>query len=185
VHLAAITRIVLNTGIRPPKEVLTMKKEHVNSGDVARYVTVDQRDVLLPSKSVLVAKGKDGKPRVVPLNLTAQNVFRILVEDSTTGEWLFTNRKGEPIKARPYDLRHTFATRLVERGVHHFVISALLGHATPIAGFGYASRMTPGYAHATWEAMVDAVKTLDLPIAPPETANDQPEAQIQHLRKIS
>ncbi|HEY0349162.1 MAG TPA: tyrosine-type recombinase/integrase, partial [Pyrinomonadaceae bacterium] len=86
---------------------------------------------------------------------------------------------------RPYDLRHTFATRLVERGVHHFVISALLGHATPIAGFGYASRMTPGYAHATWEAMVDAVKTLDLPIAPPETANDQPEAQIQHLRKIS
>jgi integrase len=201
-HLAAITRIVLNTGIRPPKEVLTMKKEHVNTSDVARYVTVDQRDVLLPPKSVLVAKGKDGKPRVVPLNLTAQNVFRILVEDSTTGAWLFTNRKGEPIRAikkgfaaacaragidnlRPYDLRHTFATRLVERGVHHFVISALLGHATPIAGFGYASRMTPGYAHATWEAMVDAVKTLDSPIAPPETANDQQEARTQHLRKIS
>src|SRR5260370_21314035 len=81
-HLAAITRIVLNTGIRPPKEVLVMRKEHVNLGDVARYVIVDQRDVLLPSKSALVAKGTDGKPRFVPLNLTAQNAFSILFQHS-------------------------------------------------------------------------------------------------------
>jgi integrase len=64
---------------------------------------------------------------------------------------------------RPYDLRHTFATRLVERGVHHFVISALLGHSTPVTGFGYASRITPGYAHATWDAMVAAVESLEHP----------------------
>ena len=63
-----------------------------------------------------------------------------------------------------YDLRHTFATRLVERGVHHFVISALLGHAVPLSGFGYASRITPGYAHATWEAMVSAVASLEQPV---------------------
>jgi integrase len=64
---------------------------------------------------------------------------------------------------RPYDLRHTFATRLVERGVHHFVISALLGHAMPLTGFGFASRITPGYAHATWDAMVAAVESLEHP----------------------
>ena len=115
------------------------------------------------------------------MNQTAQKVFTVLIEDSTTGEWLFTNRKGEPIKAikkrfaatcaragienlRPYDLRHTFATRLLEQGVHHYVISALLGHATPMAGFGYASRMTPGYAHATWDAMVEAVAKLEQPL---------------------
>ena len=63
-----------------------------------------------------------------------------------------------------YDLRHTFATRLPERGVHHFVISALLGHSTPMTGFGYASRMTAGYAHATWDTMVTAVATLDQPL---------------------
>lgn len=123
----------------------------------------------------------DGKPRVLPLNLTAQNVFRILLEDATTGEWLFTNRKDEPIKSikkgfaaacvraaienlRPYDLRHTFATRLLERGIHHFVISALLGHATPMPGFGYASRMTPGYAHGTWETIVETVATRENPL---------------------
>ncbi len=43
------------------------------------------------------------------------------------------------------------------------MISALLGHATPMTGFGAASRMTPGYAHATWDAMVDAVAKLEQP----------------------
>src|SRR6266496_2213801 len=182
-HLAAISRIVLNTGIRPPKEVLAIRKEHVNLGAEARYCRLEKGEVLVPPKAVLVAKGKDGKPRVLPLNQSAQKIFRILLEDSTTGEWLFTNRKNEPIKTikkgfsaackrsgiedlRPYDLRHTFATRLLERGVHHFVISALLGHATPMTGFGAASRMTPGYAHATWDTMVTAVAALEQPLPP-------------------
>jgi integrase len=180
-HLVAISRIVLHTGIRPPKEVLALRKEHVNLSNEARYCRGKHGDVLVPPNAVLVAKGKDGKPRVLPLNVPAQNVFRILLEDATTGEWLFTNRKAEPIKSikkgfaaacaragienlRPYDLRHTFATRLLERGVHHFVISALLGHSTPMTGFAAASRMTPGYAHATWDTMVAAVATLEQPL---------------------
>lgn len=180
-HLAAISRIVLNTGIRPPKEVLAIKKEHVNLADEARYYKVEKTDVLIPPQALLIAKGKDGKPRVVPLNAPARNVFKILVEDTTTGEWLFTNRDGGPMKAikkgflaaceraeiedlRPYDLRHTFATRLVERGVHHYVISALLGHSTPSTGFGHASRITPGYGHVTWDTMVRAVESLERPL---------------------
>ncbi|MGB9178894.1 MAG: tyrosine-type recombinase/integrase [Pyrinomonadaceae bacterium] len=179
-HLAAISRIILNTGIKPPKEVLSIKKEHVNLSEEARYYRVDKIDVLIPPRAVLVAKGKDGKPRVLPLNGVAQKVFTILVKDTTTGVWLFTNRKGERMKSikkgftaacvraeikdlRPYDLRHSFATRLLDRGVHQYVISALLGHTMPVTGFGYASRITPGYAHATWEAMVEAVETLEYP----------------------
>jgi integrase len=177
-HLAAVSRIVLNTGSRPPKEVLAIRKEHVNLGDDARYCRVEKGEVLIPPKAVTVAKGKDGKPRVLPLNQTAQKVFRILLENSTTSGWLFTNRKDAPTKAikkgfaaacaragienlRPYDLRHTFATRLLEQGVHQYVISALLGHATPMIGFGAASRMTAGYAHATWDMMVTAVAMLE------------------------
>ncbi len=37
--------------------------------------------------------------------------------------------------------------------MHSFIISALLGHSTPTAGFGVGSRITSGYAHATWGAM--------------------------------
>jgi integrase len=203
-HLAAISRIVLNTGIRPPKEVLAIRKEHVNLGAEARYCRVEQGDVLVPPYAVLIAKGKDGKPRVLPLNHAAQNVFRILLEDATTGDWLFTNRKDEPIKAikkgfaaacaragienlRPYDLRHTFATRLLERGVHHFVISALLGHSTPMTGFAAASRMTPGYAHATWDTMVTAVATLEqpLPLKQISFAVSGSVPKMDQVRKVS
>ncbi|HEY8224867.1 MAG TPA: tyrosine-type recombinase/integrase [Pyrinomonadaceae bacterium] len=196
-HLTAITRIVLNTGIRTPKEVLAITKEHVNLGDEARYCKVEQGDVLIPPKAVLVAKGKDGKPRVLPLNRTALGVFKVLAADQTTGEWLFTNRDGEPVKAikkgfaaacvragiedlRAYDLRHTFATRLVERGVHHFVISALLGHSTPMTGFGFSSRMTPGYAHATWDTMVAAVATLEEELLQLK----QHAAKLDQVRKV-
>jgi hypothetical protein len=68
----------------------------------------------------------------------------VLVGDETTGRWLFS-KNGQPIKSikkgfssaceragiedlRPYDLRHTFATRLVERNVQTIIISELLGH---------------------------------------------------------
>jgi integrase len=147
------SRIVLNTGIRPPKEVLSIKKEHVNLSNESRYFRLGKTDLLIPPKAVLVAKGKNGRPRVLPLNRSAQAVFKLLLADNTTGECLFLNRAGEPMKAikkgfaaacvraaisdlRPYDLRHTFATRLLERGVHQFVISTLLGHSTPASGFG-------------------------------------------------
>jgi site-specific recombinase XerD len=61
---------------------------------------------------------------------------------------------------RPYDLRHTFATRLVERNVHVLIISESLGHSTLVSGFGFASCITPGYAHAAWDAMRRAVDSL-------------------------
>jgi integrase len=82
---------------------------------------------------------------MIPLNSTAETVFEVLCGDETTGRWLFA-KDGKPIKSikkgfaraceragiddlRPYDLRHTFATRLVERNVHILIISELLGHA--------------------------------------------------------
>ena len=66
---------------------------------------------------------------------------------------------------RTYDLRHTFATRLVERNVQTIIISELLGHSQPLQGFGHASRITPGYAHATYDAMRRAVDSLEYPAA--------------------
>ena len=108
----------------------------------------------------------------------ARNVFKVLIEDATTGEWLFTNRDGGPLQAikkgfaaacvraetedlRPYDLRHTFATRLVERGVHHFVISALLGHNDAPNRVRLRVTHHARFAHATWDAMVAAVESLE------------------------
>jgi integrase len=131
---------------------------------------------MIPPHSVFVANGKDGTTRMVPLNETAERIFDVLCGDVTTGRWLFA-KDGQPFKSikkgwqracgrasiddlRPYDLRHTFATRLVERNVHILIISELLGHSQPARGFGSVSRITPGYAHATWDTMRKAVDSL-------------------------
>lgn len=44
--------------------------------------------------AVLVAKGKNGRPRGLPLNGTEQKVFFHLVGNATTNGWLYTNPKG-------------------------------------------------------------------------------------------
>ena len=174
--LSALCRIILNTGLRPPKEILLMGKDHVNLTDSVRRLRADKL-YMIPPRSIFVANGKDGTTRMVPLNQTTFRIFEVLVGDETTGRWLFS-KNGQPIKSikkgfssaceragiedlRPYDLRHTFATRLVERNVQTIIISELLGHTQPLQGFGYASRITPGYAHATYEAMRRAVDSLE------------------------
>jgi integrase len=115
--------------------------------------------------------------RSIPLNNAAERILRVLCEDVTITGWLFVNREGKPLGSfkkgwqraceiagiedlRPYDLRHTFATRLVERYVPTPVISALLGHSRQSGGV-QESRITTGYAHATWEAMQRAVESLE------------------------
>ena len=52
-----------------------------------------------------------------------------------------------------HDLRHTFASRLVMKGVSLKAVQELLGH-TDI-------KMTMRYAHLAEKTMVDAVKVLD------------------------
>jgi integrase len=174
--LSAICRILLNTGLRPPKEILLMEKEHVNLSDKVKRFRAD-KVYMIPPQSIFVANGKDGTTRMVPLNSTAAGIFEVLVSDESNGRWLFT-KDGNPIRSmkkgfsaaceragiedlRPYDLRHTFATRLVERNVQTLIISELLGHTQPLQGFGHASRITPGYAHATYSAMRAAVDSLE------------------------
>jgi len=176
--ISSVARIILNTGLRPPKEILSMEKEHVKLTDQVKRLKLDKTYVI-PPHSIFVANGKDGTTRMVPLNRTAEAIFEVLCDDETTGRWLFA-KDGAPVKSikkgwqaataragiddlRPYDLRHTFATRLLERNIHILIISALLGHAQPMQSFGFASRITPGYAHATWDAMCRAVDSLEYP----------------------
>ena len=115
----------------------------------------------------------------MPLNKTAFNILTVLCGDRATGDYLFAHSDGSPVKSikkgftgacsraqidnlRPYDLRGTFATRLAERYVPMDpIISSFLGHVRSSEGFGHASRITPGYTQATWEAMVRAVESLE------------------------
>lgn len=188
-RLRSVCRLILNTGLRPPKEIMLAEKSHVNLADKSKHYKFTKRDgehlvgqhIIIPPRAILVAHGKDGSTRLVPLNQTAQDILQVLCSDHSTGDYLFANRDGTPIKRfkkgfssactragidnlRPYDLRGTFATRLAERYIPMDpIISSLLGHTRSSEGFGQASRITPGYAQATWEAMQRAVESLEYP----------------------
>ena len=62
------------------------------------------------------------------------------------------NRAGIP-DFRFHDMRHTFATRLVQRGVDLYKVQRLLGHKT--------STMTQRYAHHSPESLREGVNVLD------------------------
>ena len=188
-RLQPFCRLILNTGLRPPKEILLMEKRHINLTDRSVHYRFMERDgshltgqhIIIPPRALLVAHGKDGSTRLVPLNKTALDILTVLCGDKATGDYLFAHADGTPIKSikkgfqraceraeiddlRPYDLRGTFATRLAERYVPMDpIISSLLGHTRAAEGFGQASRITPGYTQATWEAMVRAVESLEYP----------------------
>ena len=56
-------------------------------------------------------------------------------------------------KCRFHDLRHTFATRLVQAGVDLYKVQKLMRHKSPI--------MTQRYAHHYPESLRDGVEVLD------------------------
>lgn len=109
---------------------------------------------------------KNGRNRTVPLNAKASTAIRKMPKD----DHLVFNRVAYRTFKRAWDqmktdlglsddsefvphcLRHTFATRLVARGVSLETVSRLLGHSS--------LQMTMRYAHASQSVLVDAVGKL-------------------------
>ena len=151
-YLRPIITVALNTGMRKG-EILNLKWSQVD----------------LKAKRLRVEKTKSQKLRFIPMN---DNVFNELnVQPKDGGVYVFAN----PATGRPYydvkrqfrnaclkadieglrfhDLRHTFATRLVEKGIHIKKIRDLLGH--------FSVTVTERYTHSTDEGMRKAVELLD------------------------
>ncbi len=131
----------LHTGLRA-EELCKLKPEHVKLGKRSGHLTV---------------YGKRGKYREVPLNVTAREALRELMETLPKGSpWLFPSRKGtvngsgerepQPITVRGlgylvkryaelakvedvscHDLRHRFGYRMAERAALHR-LAQIMGH---------------------------------------------------------
>lgn len=153
--LKPIVLVAMNTGMRRG-EILALEWARV---DLA------QRTI-----RVLNAKSNSGD-RSIPMNTTVHALLSSLAGKATShfvfpshrkpGERLLDPKKGfkKAVRfagihnLRFHDLRHTFATRLVQSGVDLITVQHLLGHAR--------ITMTARYAHSPNSARIAAVARLD------------------------
>jgi integrase len=125
------------------------------------YVNWDRRTLLVPIS-------KSGKPRAIALNAQALALLRALPR--TDNPYIFPSPvNGKPSASlffpwdrirkragladvRLHDLRHSYASFLVNQGISLYVVQGLLGHAH--------SRTTQRYAHLSQETLLDAAERV-------------------------
>jgi site-specific recombinase XerD len=140
---------------------------------LSEILTLTWKGVDLFRKTITVFKSKNKEMRTIPMN---QTIFEMLkgrakVKSIKTDlvfynknhtetdkcyvslSFHYTTRKAKVEDFRFHDLRHTFATRLVQSGKDLYKIQRLLGHKMPL--------MTQRYAHHYPESLREAVEVLD------------------------
>ena len=135
----------------------------------ARWEYVDWNN-----RTLLVPKSKSGKPRSIALNAAAMDLLRAIRESGqspyicpspVTGQppaslffpWQRIRTRARLPDLRLHDLRHSFASFLVNHGVSLYVVQGLLGHAN--------TRYTQRYAHLTPDTLREAAETVGVVIA--------------------
>src|SRR5579863_1040441 len=124
-------------------------------------------------RTVTVFRSKNGERRTIPINETVLTLLKGRSKvRALRNDLVFYGKACTPIDGhnlrrafrtalkkttienfRFHDLRHTFATRLVQSGVDLYKVQRLLGHKSPL--------MTQRYAHHYPESLRDGVKMLD------------------------
>lgn len=138
-----------------------------------QWTQIDFKRATLTTKRKKTER-RDLPTRTIPLNMTALEVLKRRYRmRAITSFFVFFNTVGQKIDASKlkrafkeavkeaeiadftfHDLRHTFATRLVQKGVDLYKVSKLLGHKDIAT--------TQRYAHHYPESLRDGVNILDL-----------------------
>lgn len=153
-QLRSIVIVALNTGARLG-EVLSLEWGHVDFNN----------------ERILLEKTKSGKSREIPINQTLMIELEKMQVLNGKSPYLFFNPgTGKPFMnvrkgfiaacdrasiegLRFHDLRHTFASRLVKKGVDIITVKELLGHSSV--------RITERYTHSSWEQKKKAASALE------------------------
>ena len=126
------------------------------------YVNWERRTLLVPLS-------KSGKPRAIALNGQALTLLRAITPHqgnpyvfpspvngkpsaSLFFPWDRIRKRARLADVRLHDLRHSYASFLVNQGISLYVVQGLLGHAH--------SRTTQRYAHLAHETLLDAAERV-------------------------
>ena len=128
----------------------------------------------LSRRTVMVFKSKNGERRTIPAQSDRAGTAEAQIWKPTGGNGVgVSERSADAVECEQisrslhlalkkakmtdfhfHDLRHTFATRMVQAGVDLYKVQRLLGHKSPI--------MTQRYAHHYPESLRDGVEVLDV-----------------------
>ena len=113
-------------------------------------------------------KTKSGKNRIIPMSKVVVRIISIM-KDQKINEFVFGKRYSSSYIShrfkritraielnehlRLHDLRHSFASSLVQKGVSLYVVKEILGHKN--------ISTTEKYSHLHKQNLVDAIKVLD------------------------
>jgi integrase len=123
------------------------------------------KDIDFAANILRVERSKNGEKRALPLSRTVQSVLKGIKVRSMTGRVFPISvrslrvafeaalEKAEIENFHFHDLRHSFATRLVQNGVDLYKVKELLGHKSV--------SMTMRYAHHYPESLRASVEVLD------------------------
>lgn len=148
IWLRSFLMVALHTGMRRG-EILDL-----------RWQNVDMLKTL-----IRIVKSKNGEKRSIPMSHTLVNLFKGMKVRDISGRVFPISGSSvrhafdkvvEKVNLKDFrfhDLRHTFATRLVQNGVDLYKVKELLGHKT--------ITMTMRYAHHYPESLRSSVEVLD------------------------
>lgn len=168
-YLRSIAGLALCTGMRKG-ELLRLRRDDLNFGcvNLTRLIKGEVWEIF--PGWLLIEKTKNGKPRAIPMSQRVQAILKMLCEDATTEEYIFTSiktgsrindmKKGFVSACREagivnltfHDLRHTWSSRAAEMGVPEHVRRDILGHSS--------TSMTGDYTHSSPEEMERAMQLV-------------------------
>ena len=122
---------------------------------------------------IIVPRTKNGEPVCIPMtSVVRSTLLKVLQERTVASSYVFCDEAGQPhtgrkvsmafkraceragiVNLRFHDLRHDFATSLVQAGVDLYRVQKLCGHKD--------QRMTQRYAHLLPETLREAISVID------------------------
>ncbi len=178
------------------RELLKACADHIRPFIIAALYTGMRKSELLgltwdkvdfDREIIIVEHTKNNEYRMIPMNRKIRNTLMGL---KRTGNCVFAKPNGESIKSvktgfhnalkraeikaiRLHDLRHTFASRLVMKGIDLVTVKELLGHKS--------ITMTMRYSHPSPEHKKMAVELLEMDLGCP---NYGPIGKLEKREKV-